>query len=181
MTILSNILSALGGGAIAGIAIATFVVGAAIGFLVYRLYSQNKSGNAKREAARIIEEANLEAKTIRKDGMIEAKEQMNKMRVDFEHETKERKQELQRTENRLSQKEASLDKREDALDKKDATLEKKLDEAEKAQKQIEETKARLKGIEDELGKAVADDDLYRNGESRHDQRRGLAGIEGRTS
>lgn len=146
-----NYLLAVTPGVAAGIAAAiAIVVGALIGWLVYRLYSQNKIGNAKREAARIIEEANLEAKTIRKDGLLEAKETMNKMRIEFENETKERKQDWQRTENRLAQKEAALDKKEDVLDKKDATLDKKLDDVEKAQKQIEETKERLKGIEAEL-------------------------------
>ena len=149
----NTLLASLGAGGIVGIALATLVVGAAIGFLVYRIYSQNKIGNAKREAARIIEEANLEAKTIRKDGLLEAKETLNKMREDFEHETKERKQDWQRTENRLAQKESALDKREDSLDKKDATLDKKIEDVEKSQKQIEETKARLKGIEEELGAA----------------------------
>lgn len=147
-------LLALTPGAAAGIAAAiAIVVGGVLGWVIYRVYSQNKIGNAKREAARIIEEANLEAKTIRKDGMLEAKEQMNKMRIDFENETKERKQDWQRTENRLAQKEAALDKKEDTLDKKDAALDKKLDDVEKSQKQIEETKERLKGIETELGNA----------------------------
>lgn len=147
-------LGALTPGAAAGIAAAVaVVVGGALGWFIYRLYSQNKIGNAKREAARIIEEANLEAKTIRKDGMLEAKEQMNKMRIDFENETKERKQDWQRTENRLAQKEAMLDKKEDSLEKKDATLDKKIEDVEKSQKQIEETKERLKGIEAELGTA----------------------------
>ena len=147
-------LLALTPGAAAGIAAAiAIVVGGLLGLVIYRVYSQNKIGNAKREAARIIEEANLEAKTIRKDGMLEAKEQMNKMRIDFENETKERKQEWQRTENRLAQKGAALDKKEDTLDKKDAALDKKLDDVEKSQKQIEETKERLKGIETELGNA----------------------------
>ena len=147
-------LLALTPGAAAGIAAAiAVVVGALLGWIIYRVYSQNKIGNAKREAQRIIEEANLEAKTIRKDGMLEAKEQMNKMRIDFENETKERKQDWQRTENRLAQKEAALDKKEDTLDKKDAVLDKKIEDVEKSQKQIEETKERLKGIEAELGNA----------------------------
>jgi len=150
----SFLIAALGAGGIAAIsAVAALIVGAAVGFLVYRIYSQNKIGNAKREAARILEEANLEAKTIRKDGLLEAKETLNKMREDFEKETKERKQDWQRTENRLAQKESALDKREDSLDKKDATLDKKIEDVEKSQKQIEETKVRLKGIEEELGKS----------------------------
>ncbi len=150
MTIFGLLNSAIDAGGIAGIAIATAVVGALIGFFVFKSYSMNKIGNAKREAARIIEEANLEAKTIRKDGLIEAKEQMNRMRDDFEKETKERKQDWQRTENRLAQKESALDKKEDLIDKKSATLDRKIEDAERVQKQNEETKERLKGIEDEL-------------------------------
>lgn len=147
------LLSSLGAGGVAGIAIATLIVGAAIGFFAYRLYSQNKIGVAKREASRIIEEANLEAKTIRKDGMIEAKEEKNRMRIDFENETRERKQDWQRTENRLAQKESALEKKEEQLDKKDAALDRKIEEAERTQKQIEETKERIKGIEEELNNA----------------------------
>jgi len=150
MTSFGLILSALDGGAVAGIAIATAVVGALLGFFGYMLYSINKIGGAKREAERLIEDAKSEAQTIRKDGRIEAKEQMNKMRDEFDKETKERKQEWQRTENRLSQKESALDRREDAIDKKSALLDKKIDDAEKAQKQIEETKEHLKSIEEEL-------------------------------
>ncbi len=149
------LLSSLGAGGVAGIAIATLIVGAAIGFVAYRLYSQNKIGVAKREASRIIEEANLEAKTIRKDGMIEAKEEKNRMRIDFENETRERKQDWQRTENRLAQKESALEKKEEQLDKKDAALDRKIEEAERTQKQIEETKERIKGIEEELNNAQA--------------------------
>lgn len=147
------LLSSLSAGGVAGIAVATLIVGAAIGFFAYRLYSQNKIGVAKREASRIIEEANLEAKTIRKDGMIEAKEEKNRMRIDFENETRERKQDWQRTENRLAQKESALEKKEEQLDKKDAALDRKIEEAEKTQKQIEETKERIKGIEEELNNA----------------------------
>ncbi len=151
MTGIGLLLSAISGGAAAGIAIATAIVGAAAGFFVYRMYSMSKIGNAKREAARLIEEANKEAKDIRKDGLIDAKEQMNKMRDDFEKETRERKQEWQRTENRLAQKETALDKKEDVIDKKSASLDKKIEDAEKAQKQIDETRERLKSIEEELG------------------------------
>ena len=110
---LFTLLAALDAGPVVGIAIATLVVGAVIGLFVYRLYSQNKIGVAKREAARIIEEANLEAKDIRKDGLLEAKEQQNRMRSEFEKETKERRADWQRTENRLAQKEAALEKKED--------------------------------------------------------------------
>ena len=144
------LLAALDAGPIIGIASATLIVGGLIGLFGYRIYSQNKIGLAKRESARILEEAGLEAKAIRKDGMLEAKEQLNKMRSDFEKETKEKRQEFQRTENRLFQKENSLNKKEDMFEKKELNLEKKLDEVDNSQKKIEQTKERLKSIEDEL-------------------------------
>lgn len=92
----------------------------------------------------------MEAKAIRKDGLLEAKEQQNKLRADFERETKERRAEWQRTENRLMQKESALDRKEDNLNKKDEALDKKIAEVEKAQKNVDEHRERLKAIEEEL-------------------------------
>lgn len=154
MTHLGLLLSAMDGGSVAGIAVAVAVVGMVVGavicYFVYKQYLAKKVRNAKGEAEKIIEEANAEAKSIRQNGMIEAKEEMNRRRDEFEKETKERKFEWQRTENRLSQKESSLDKKEDMIDKKSAALDRKIEDAERIQKQNEDTKERLKGIEEEL-------------------------------
>lgn len=147
------LLAALEVGPIVGIAVAALVVGALVGLFGYRLYSQNKIDLAKREAARILEEAGLEAKAIRKDGMLEAKEQQNRMRSEFEKETKERRAEWQRTENRLLQKENALDKKDESLNKKEDALDKKIAELEKAQKSVEESRERLKSIEEELNRS----------------------------
>jgi len=155
MTGFSLLLSAISDGGVVGIAVGVAVIGICLGavacYFIYKKYLTTKINSAKSEAERIIEEANLEAKNIRKDGLIDAKEQMNKMRDDFDKETKERKQDWQRTENRLAQKESALDKKEDLIDKKSATLDKKIEDAERIQKQNEETKERLKAIEEELG------------------------------
>jgi ribonuclease Y len=144
-TSLSSIilLAALSPGAIAGIAVAALVAGVALGLFGYRIYSKNKIGLAKREAARILEEANLEAKTLRKEGMLEVKEQLHNLRSEFDRETKERKNELQRTENRLIQKEAALDKKEEILENKQLDLE-------NAQKALEAQKQQLALIEEKL-------------------------------
>ncbi len=138
--------------------IGALVVGGICGLFGYRSYSKNKIGLAKREAARIIEEAGLEAKAIRKDGLLEAKEQQNKLRAEFERETKEKKQEWQKAEDRLIQKEGILDKREDTLTKKEDALERKLQDLENGQKALEANRERLKCLEDELNKSH---DLFR--------------------
>lgn len=153
MTSLGLLLSSLGAGAISGIALATAVVGALIGFFAYKLYATSKIGNAKKEAERIIDEAKSDANIVKQQSKIEANEQLNQMRSNFENETKERKQEFQRTEYRLSQKESVLDKKEDAIDKKNAALDRKLDELERGQKQLDDVKANLKSLQDELSHA----------------------------
>lgn len=145
-SIFTTVLAVLSPGAIAGIVVAALVLGGAIGLFGYRIYSQNKIGLAKREAARILEDANLEAKTIRKEGTLEAKELVHNLRTEFEKETKERKTEFQRTENRLIQKEAALDKKEEILDNKMTDLA-------ESQKSVEATKQKLKEIEESLSKS----------------------------
>lgn len=57
--------------------------------------------------------------------MIEAKEEIHKLRSDQERETKERRMELQRLERRLLQKEENLDRKIDSLEKKEEIITRK--------------------------------------------------------
>ena len=150
---LFTLLAALDAGGIVGIAIGTLVVGALAGLFGYRLYTKNKIGSAKQVAARLLEEAKLEAASIRKDGMLDAKEQLNNMKADFEKETKEKRLEWQRTDNRLTQKEISLDKKQEILDTKENNLEKKLADLDDSKKELESQKIKLSEREIELGKS----------------------------
>ena len=137
-------LLALSAGGIAGIAaVAALIVGLAAGYFIYRQYSKNKIGLAKSEAARIIEEANLEAKTTRKEALLEAKEEEHRLRAEIDKEAKERKAEYQKTEQRLQSKESYLDKKDDALDKKQEQLENQ-------KRQLQAKEQDLQAIEDKL-------------------------------
>ncbi len=136
---------------ILGVLIAVaLLIGVGIGTAFYYNFSKVKLKTAKMESERIIEEAHSEAKSIRKDGLLEAKEELGKMRSEFEKETKDRKHDMQRTENRLVQRENILDKKEDSLDKKESILDKKIDDLEKNQKIVEEQKSKNKAIEEGL-------------------------------
>ncbi len=122
------------------------VAGALIAFvLTYVLVKKdfkNKYGTYKEMKDRLISEAMQESKALKKEAILEAKEQELKLRSDFERDSKEKRAELQRLENRLNQKEESLDKKEENLQKrndevtrqqnnlksKEIELEKKMDE-----------------------------------------------------
>jgi len=119
MDLLLNISPAI----VSVIAIVLFVVGLGAGLLVYKLYSSKKLQKNKSNAIKIIEDAYAEAKTIKKEAVIESKEQSQKMKEEIEQEIKERRLEVVKVEERLNQREEYIDKKEQAVDKKTEQLE----------------------------------------------------------
>ena len=101
--VISVFLAAIGGGGIAGIAIATAVAGLLIGIFGYKFYAKNQITNVKKEKARILEEGRLEAANMRKEALLEAKDEQHKLRSEFDKEIKDRRSEIQKVESRLIQ------------------------------------------------------------------------------
>ncbi len=85
-------------------------------------------GDAKAEADRLVSIGKEESKRALKEALLEAKEQDLRLRKEFETETKEKKAEIQRMEQRLTQKEDSLEKKSEALEQQKANLLKKEEE-----------------------------------------------------
>ena len=80
------------------------LVGVAIGYIVRKTVGESKIKSAEDEAARIMEEATRNTDAIRKEAILEAKDEAYKIRNEAEQEVKERRAELQRSEKRLIQK-----------------------------------------------------------------------------
>ena len=76
---------------------------------------EKEQGDISKITEKMLEDAREESKSIKKEAILEAKEQELKLRNDFERESKEKRAELSRQENRLNQKEESLDKKEEIL------------------------------------------------------------------
>ncbi len=102
------------------------VGGGFLGFLIYKKSTEKKLGATEQRIAKMLDDATNECKALKKEAILEAKEQDLKLRNEFERESKEKKLELQKTEQRLVQKEDILDKKEDALLKKSDSLEQQL-------------------------------------------------------
>jgi len=124
--------------------IVAFIVGAAIAFVVgvqYRKrFAESELGSAEDEAKRIISEAIKNAESKKKEALVEAKDEIHKMRGDSERELKERRTEVTRLERRAQQKEESLEKRSDKLEKKEEEISGKLENAEKTLSESEKIK-----------------------------------------
>ena len=129
----------------AGVFIVALAVGFFIGYVIYSKIRAKKIGETEAVVAKMIEDAQSESKQIKKEAILEAKEQDLKLRNDFEAEAKEKRAEMQKLEARLNQKD-------DILNKKEINLIKRNDELEQSKKEHEGVKKELEKKEDSLEK-----------------------------
>jgi ribonucrease Y len=118
-------------------------VGAVVGYLIRKSIAEAKITGAKNAAEQILEDARREADALKKEALLEAKDEIHKLRTEAEREVRERRNELQKQENRLLQKEENLDRKDESLDKREALLEKKEDSLNKRQQHIEEMESKV--------------------------------------
>ena len=111
----------------------------AVGYLVRKRFAEAVISSAEEEAQRILQETGRDAEALKREALVEAKEEIHKLRADAEREARERRSELQQFERRLMQKEEALDRKSDALEKKESSLHQKEREAEQLRREIETT------------------------------------------
>ena len=127
--------------------VVALVVGICVAMFVYNATTVKKVGSAREQERKILDDARDEAERIKaqgkeeskralKEALLEAKEQDLKLRNEFERDTKEKKAEIQRMEQRLTQKEDALDKKTEALEQQKEHLLKKEGEIEVLQQKL---------------------------------------------
>ena len=91
-------------GIVIAIVVACAIVFAAIGFIVGSEYrrktSEKEIGSATQEATRILNNALSEAETTKKARLVEAKDEIHKLRSDADRDIRERRSEVQKQEKR---------------------------------------------------------------------------------
>lgn len=119
-------------------AIIVGLLGAGAGYWVRKNIAEAKIASAEHAARKIVEDAEKSGESRKKEALIEAKEEIHKLRNELEREIKDRRTELQRLERRLVQKEENLDRKIDSLEKKEEILSRKETEIDKSQEKINE-------------------------------------------
>ena len=107
------------------IAVVMVLIGLGVGYFLRKNIAEGKLNQAEQEAARIIANGERTAESKKKEALLEAKEEIHKLRSDVERENKDRRSELQRMERRILQKEESLDKKLDNIEHKEEALHRK--------------------------------------------------------
>ncbi len=115
-------------------------VGIIAGYFVRKNIYESKIGQANSEADRIIKQAEDDSKRIHKEKLLEAQEEIHKLRTESERENKERRSDLQKFERRVIQKEEILDKKLQNLEQKETSLGDKLKNVAKKEEEIEAIK-----------------------------------------
>ncbi len=104
-----------------------------IGYMVCRILKEKKDNkdldSARNQARNIINNALSEAEASKKAQIMEARDEVHKLRSDADRDIRERRNEVQKQEKRLNQREEYLDKRADSLETKSETLSNKIKEA----------------------------------------------------
>ena len=149
--------------------IITAIIGILAGFYIRKTIGEGKINNAEELAKKIIEDANRDAETHKKEVLLEAKEEIHKIRVENERESRERRTEIQKLERRLLSREETLDRKSETLEKKEESLNKKskslsdkeilIDEL--YDKQVEELE-KLSGLTSEEAKELLLNDIKKD-------------------
>lgn len=112
------------------------ILGFGIGYFIRKSLAEASIASAEREAERIKEAALKEGEALKKEMVLEAKDEIHKIRTDAEKDIRERRNEILRQERRLLQKEETLDKKLESLERKEEQVANK-------EKQIEEMQAQI--------------------------------------
>jgi len=133
------------------------IVGFLIGFVYRKKAVETKIGRSENYAKELLEDAMRKADERKKETLLEAKEEVIKLRSELDREIKDRRNEVHKVEKRLQQREEVLDRKSDNLDKREESVVEKqnqaqyiLDEAEQMKsKQINELERIAEMTQDE--------------------------------
>lgn len=92
------------------------------GYIVRKTIAEAKIASAEEAAKRLIADAIKEADAKKRETILEAKEEVHRLRTEFDNEVKERRQEQQRVDKRLAQKEETLERKLENVEKKEEVL-----------------------------------------------------------
>lgn len=117
-----------------------------IGGFIFRVKQHEKSlQNSREQAKKIVEEGQKEAEKLKKEAILEARQNIFDQKREFERDMKERKQVVLDLETKISQRDemlnrraANLDKREEFLGQKEIKLDEKKQELEQLNSKVED-------------------------------------------
>lgn len=168
-----------------GIAAVVGAVCLMIGYAYRKNVAEAKVAKAEDAVKKLYDDAQSKAAEIKKEMILEAKEEVFKIRTEAERENRERRSELQRNERRLFQREESLDKKLDGIEQREKALADREADVDRLQAEIGELHAKqmteletISGLSMDAAREMLLENVER--EARHDAALLLRDIEAKT-
>lgn len=117
-------------------------IGAVGGLFLSKVIDKKNLKNNKKNALKVLEDAYAEAKSVKKEAIIEAKEEIQILRENLDKEISQRRGEIQKSEDRVLQ-------REEFIDKKEINLDRKTDQIEEQKQNLADMKLSLEKVIEE--------------------------------
>jgi ribonuclease Y len=133
------------------------LAGVGIGYVVRKAMAQREVESAESRAKIVLQDAEREAEAARREKLVEAKDEIFRMRSDAESEIKRRSVELSKKEDRLSQREGVLDGRATALDRKEQAISVKEQDAEARRRELDLLESRVRADLERVAGMTAQD------------------------
>jgi len=138
------------------LALLMLVLGIVAGYFFKVFMERRAQDKSKQSASKIIEKALAEAATLKKEALLEVKEESHKQKNQLEVELRERRAEMQRLESRVQQREEQIGKREETLTNRELSVESTRASIENTKKQTEknltDAKTKMQEAVDKLEK-----------------------------
>jgi ribonuclease Y len=94
------------------IGVAALVVGIILGKIIFAKNTQKTIQDAEAQAQKLIADGQLQAETLKKEKLLEAKEKFVQLKSDHDRDVLQRTQKINESENKIKQKEQSINQKE---------------------------------------------------------------------
>lgn len=120
------------------VGLVALVVGLFVGYLLRKSIGEKEIGSAEQKAQNILLDAENSAENVKKEKILEAKEEAHKLRSDVEKEIRDRRNEINKTEKRIQGKEENIDRKLSGIERREQELTKKEHSMNEKHKEIDE-------------------------------------------
>lgn len=125
------------------------LIGIFLGIITLIIINYIKGNSASKKAEKLLEKAKKEAEKIKKDFLLEAKEEEHKLKIEIDKEIKNKKAELGDLEEKLLIREGNIERRDQTLQNREQMLEEKENNIINKQKELQKEQVELEDIKQE--------------------------------
>ena len=125
------------------------LIGLFVGIIFMMIWNSLKVLSATKKADKLLEDAEIQADKLKRDSILEAKEENHRLKADLDKEIKEKKAEIKESEDRLLAREESIDRRYQTLQNREQILDSKEQDLIDKQKDIQKEQVELENTKNE--------------------------------